>query len=283
MALKTKDQLKAYWNANIIKNDKGLITGNILNTAGIDLIDSLARQGSTYYVPNGDVTLVPEYDNGTIVWGSNADDEYNVIIDNTLPAGYTVHIVNAHSFQNLYVQGAVPADTPIPGYGGAWLFWSGVTWFLYIFEHQIILQGYGGVYDDDEDNFSVQANTWTQLDLSAASPTELYNTTETIAGLKINSTTNTQTVMTTVHGSLSLDASSSSTIRFSYFINGASSAYTNAFAVIRKAAVGSYFDLDFHAVFSAETGTEINLAVYSDKAQTLDIIKKGLTIEYKSV
>ena len=44
MSVKTRNELLAYWNSNIIQNGSQAITGQIMNVGGVDIIDSMAME-----------------------------------------------------------------------------------------------------------------------------------------------------------------------------------------------------------------------------------------------
>jgi len=69
MAIKTKEELRTYWNASISTNGVQSITGHVMNTGGIDIIDSMAMSTDLVNAVLTGYGTVGEI--GNISWSAN--------------------------------------------------------------------------------------------------------------------------------------------------------------------------------------------------------------------
>lgn len=111
MAIKTKQELRDYWNANISANDANAITGSKHNVGGIDIIDSMAMGTDVSSAPTTHLGFGTIATGGGWITPSALHTWAALIFPPNTHHGPFKNFINDHD--KLKINFPVPHDTPI--------------------------------------------------------------------------------------------------------------------------------------------------------------------------
>lgn len=291
MANKTLESLKAYWNEHIRANGKGDITGTVMNTAGIDILDSMKPYTPKKEVVTGNFVADSSYRGCVVVWGSGNDADAVVTLPNNLPTDFSFKIINGSIDYKLTFSGTIiPTGANIKPQESAWIYYTGGYWFVSKVDNRGTVEGLGGKYNHTSQYVTLAANTWTLLPLGTGNTTiDFTNVTDVVDGIRItDGSGGYDTIMVDISASVTFRLTTQYSTRIIKVGAGTSAQdpYVEdmaSYSVIDSVITDLYLPVSVTYSQTVTDNNAIQLFINSSTAETLNIENISLNIKYKSL